>query len=227
MAARCIGAAPLAAPLAAPEAAEILAAQARVGAVLAKDPWPRDEDRAPKRVAEDLLGRRREAADQAKAAAEAARRQVRDRRRAAGLFGRLRPSTRRELQALAADAERAEQQADRARVTDGDRSPAEAQAKGVTTARIAERRRWHDSRDVQDARKADEELRLVREAVERRDPEITAAAAQGDLKRARELAVEQAEERRRQELEQALTGYEPGRSPSPGRGPGPAPSPRR
>ena len=186
-------------------------------AVLARDPAATREDRDPRAIADTLVQSRIVAADAAQTAAEEARRIAGERRRQAGLLGRLRPSVRREIRATERAAEEAEKQADLARFTGSERLGIEEQARATARSNIARRDRWRATPEVKEAERRAEELRLVAQAIERRDPAITAAAASGNLRRARELAVEQMDERRKAELEQRMRGYGDGALPRRGK----------
>jgi len=209
------------APVAAPKDLAIEAlrkAMRPVERILAKEPWQKPDDRLVDRIreaiVEPLMAREKRLADTAKAARGA----VDERRQAAGFFERWRPSYRAEVHEMAAVAESAEQEAARARV-DPDSYSAWAQA--TVKDRQAERRGWLDRPETKEAFRAAEELKLVEKAVKTGDPEVTDAAAKGDLKEARKLAMGQLNEQQRAELERHLAGYAGG-APRPG-GPGGAP----
>ena len=187
----------------------------RVERTLATEPWQTADERRADRILDSLMEPRLLAERTAKEAAMTARTAVDKRRQAAGWLTRMWPSWRAETAEMEAAAVVAERAAEDASYRAGDRRGLEPRAEATAVQRHEERRAWLDRPETKEAMRAAEELKLVQAAVHAGDPEITRAAAAGDIKTARESAVSQITERQQHELEQRLAGYIAG-APRPG-----------
>jgi hypothetical protein len=192
-------------------------AMQRVEARLAQEPWQEPEQRLASKIADAIAAPKIRKAMDAEEAFEKARWTLADKRQNAGLLRRFLPTYRRELRELKAAVEQAERDMARDGYTRADQRADEEHVMAVAKDRNRERRDWLDKPEIKEVIREAEELKLASDAIQKGDPQIVAAAACGDVRKARELAVNNLGEQQRREFEERMAGYVSG-GPRPGAG---------